>query len=53
VLAGHDEIHPYEVSKEIAELSGNNQGFIEQWKEGEDVCRARESVKQFFRTHTV
>jgi pimeloyl-ACP methyl ester carboxylesterase len=51
VLCGRDLYHPESTSREIAELAPNAT-FIEYWKEGEDLERAKTAVAEFLSHNT-
>lgn len=51
VLAGNDDAHPYPISEETAKLLPNAE-FIQEWKEGAALERAKARVKAFLAEHT-
>lgn len=52
ILAGNDAAHPFKVAEELASMLPLNEGFIEDWKEGQALINARKTILQFFRAHT-
>ena len=51
VLAGDDDVHPFEYAEELAGLLPNSI-FIPEWKKGQSLVTATERIKSFLREHT-
>ena len=51
VLAGDDDVHPFEYAEELAGLLPNAT-FIPKWKSGEALDAATERIRSFLREHT-
>ena len=50
-MPGNDEVHPYEISEELARLAPHAE-FVSEWREGPAMESAFQREREFLRSHT-